>query len=87
MERGLQFVMDTPGYDAEYKKFCRAFAERLMEVAGVAPSLSTLQISKFKTLRSMPAAFPKQIIVAGTTKPIEELKSYGLSAVLPSEGK
>lgn len=58
IENGLHFLMDTPGYDAEYKKFCWAFAKRLIEAANSAPSFAAVPATQLKKLHVIPAAFP-----------------------------
>lgn len=57
-ENGLHFIMDTPGYEADYKSFCWAFADRLRELAlGVRPPAET-DAAQLRPLRDVPAAFP-----------------------------
>lgn len=59
LEKGLYYLMDTPGYDREYKEFCRAFAEHVVEVAS---PVSLPAISSIKPLKDIPPAFPKALV-------------------------
>ena len=57
-ERGLQFILSTPGYARDYRIFLRWFAQRLIEVAEAEPKRTLDDLRFVARLRDAKAAFP-----------------------------
>jgi FxsC-like protein len=67
-QKGLQFLMDTPGHEAEYKAFLRVLAERIVAEGKKAAPPKTPR-ARLKRIEDIQAVFPEAVQPA---KPLQE---------------